>query len=124
MPVPSGYHTVTPYLLVPDVEQQLDFLTAAFGAGVTTRHQAPDGRVNHAEVQIGDSRVMIGRAQAEWPAMPCMLYLYVDDPDVWYAKALGAGATSVREPRDEHYGDRSGGVKDAAGNQWWVARRL
>jgi PhnB protein len=124
MPVPPGYHTVTPYLLVPDVDPLLDFLVAAFGASVTQKHAGPDGATNHAEVQIGDSRVMMGRAQAMWPAMPCMLYLYVDDPDTWYAQALAAGATSVREPRDEAYGDRAGGVKDAAGNQWWVARRL
>jgi PhnB protein len=124
MPVPPGYHTVTPYLLVPDVERQLEFLAAAFGAIVTARHAGPEGLTNHAEVQIGDSRVMIGRAQAQWPAMPCMLYLYVEDPDAWHAKALAAGATSVRDPRDEAYGDRAGGVKDEAGNQWWVARRL
>jgi len=124
MPVPDGYHTVTPYLIVPDVTRQLDFLVQAFNATITTRNTLADGSVNHAEVQIGDSRVMMGQAQTEWPAMSCMLYLYVDDTDAAFAAALGAGATPVREPRDEPYGDRSGGVKDAAGNQWWVATRL
>jgi PhnB protein len=124
MPSPPGYHTITPYLLVPDVDAQLDFVQKAFGATLTGQPQQRDGHVAHAEVQIGDSRVMMGRAMAEWPAMPCMLYMYVDDADALHARALAAGATLVREVRDEPYGDRAGGVKDASGNQWWMAHRL
>ena len=124
MPTPSGYHTITPYLLVPDVDAQLAFLQQAFGATVVGEPKQRDGRTAHAEVQIGTSRVMMGMAMAGWPAMPCMLYMYVDDADARYARALAAGATPVREMRDEDYGDRAGGVKDAAGNQWWIAHRL
>lgn len=120
-PIPEGFHTITPYLLVPDVARLIDFLKQALDAREIYRSEAPDGTVNHAQVQIGDSMVMMGQARDEWKPMPTMLYLYVEDVDAWYHRALQAGGTSVRELTDEPYGDRVGGVKDPFDNQWWIA---
>lgn len=123
-PIPDGFHTVTPYLIVDDVPRLIEFLKQALDAQEIHRSTRPDGTVNHATVKIGDSMVMMGQAQADYPPMPCMLYLYVPDADASYQQALRAGATSVREVRDEAYGDRSGGVRDFAGNQWWVGTHI
>jgi PhnB protein len=82
----------------------------------------PDGRIGHAEVRIDDSVIMIGDDREEtWKAMPSSIYLYVVDCDAVYKRALEAGATSLMEPKDQFYGDRSGGVKDPAGNHWFIA---
>ena len=118
-PIPDGYHTITPYMLVENVAEYLDFLAKAFGAEETERMTLPDGSVMHAEAKIGDSRVMMGGARDEWPAMPMFLYLYVPDSDASYQRALQAGCTSLQEPKDEFYGDRTSGVKDPFGNLWW-----
>ncbi len=119
--IPEGYHTVTPYMVVPDVDELLDFVTAAFGAIEKERMPSQDEKTGHAEVLIGDSHAMMGRAQDDYPAMPCVIYLYVEDADATYAKALAAGATSVQEPEDMFYGDRSAAVRDASGNVWTIA---
>ena len=120
-PVPEGYHTVTPYLVVQEPERVIAFLQKTFDAKVLERHDAPDGSVRHAEIQLGDSKVMLGAAGGQWPPMPAVLYVYVPDVDEVYRRALAAGGTSLREPTDQFYGDRSGGVQDPGGNQWWVA---
>ncbi|MDQ3950788.1 MAG: VOC family protein [Gemmatimonadota bacterium] len=120
-PIPDGYHTVTPYLVVRDVPRLIDFLRQAFGATELTRAARPDGSVMHAEVAIGDSRVMMGEATASSPPMPGCVHLYVVDTDALYHLALQAGATSLREPADQFYGDRMAGVQDPVGNQWWIA---
>ena len=86
----------------------------------TYRLDGPNGSILHAEIQIGDSRVMLGEASDQCQPMPATMALYVEDADAWYERALKAGATSVREPADQFYGDRSAGVKDFAGNQWWI----
>ena len=117
--VPDGYHSVTPYLLVRGVPAFIDFLTNAFDATETDRSTI-DGTVMHAEVQIGDSRVMIGEATP----MPASIYLYVGDADATYRRALNAGATTLQEPIDTPYGDRRAGVTDLFGNQWWIATRV
>ena len=122
-PIPDGYHSVTPYLVVQGVAKLIDFLKQAFDAKEIERMAGPDGTVMHAEVRIGDSVVMMGEARGESKPMPAALYLYVNDTDVTYRRALQAGATSLKEPADQFYGDRSGGVKDPAGNQWWIATR-
>lgn len=123
-PIPEGYHTVTPYLVVQGVARLLGFLEDAFGAEVRYRMDRPDGSVGHAEVQIGDSRVMLGEASGEWTPRPATLYLYVEDCDALYRRAIAAGASSLKEPADQFYGDRHGGVVDPAGNQWWVATHI
>jgi PhnB protein len=119
-PIPKGYHTVTPVLTVHGAAKLIEFLTQAFDAKETYRLPGPNGEVVHAEVKIGDSMVMLGEATDQWKPMPATIALYVEDTDAWYKRALQAGAASVREPSDQFYGDRSAGVKDSAGNQWWI----
>ena len=122
-PIPDGYHSVTPYLVVQGVAKLIDFLKQAFDAKEIERMAGPDGSVMHGEVRTGDSVVMMGEAWGESKPIAAALYLYVNDTDVTYRRALQAGATPLREPADQFYGDRSGGVKDPAGNQWWIATR-
>jgi PhnB protein len=120
-PKPDGYHSVTPYLVVPGVAKLIDFLKQAFDATEIERMAKPDGSIMHAEVRIGDSVVMMGEAGGKFQPMPAMVYLYVDDTDASYRRALQAGATSVMEPADQFYGDRNAGVRDPSGNMWWIA---
>lgn len=116
------YRTVTPYLVVPNADAELAFLTRAFGGvEVDTRsHRGDDGSVVHAEVTIGNSLVMLGQASAQWPAQAGALFLWVDDVDAAYAQALSAGAASESEPADKPYGHRSAGVIDVNGITWWM----
>jgi PhnB protein len=123
-PIPDGYHTVTPYLVVSDAAKTIDFVKHAFAAKESHRSLGPDGKVAHAEVRIGDSAVMIGGARPGQPSIPCMLYLYVADTDAFYKNAIDAGATSVMAPANQFYGDRNGTVKDAEGNQWCIATHI
>lgn len=120
-PVPEGYHTVTPYLIVNRVTELIAFIKEVFQGEeirITTR---PDGSIQHARVQVGDSPIMLGEPVGDVAPMPAILYVYVDDPDATYERALKAGAISIREPADQFYGDRNAGVQDASGNQWWMA---
>jgi PhnB protein len=121
---PDGLHTVTPYLVVRDVTGLIQFLEQAFDAKETERTQLPGGQIMHAQVTIGDSVVMMGEASEDNPTRTAMLHLYVEDADATYRQALAAGATSLREPQDEFYGDRGAGVSDAFGNQWWLATHI
>ena len=124
-PIPEGYHSVTPYLIVKNAAGLIDFMKQALGAEETFRMPGPGGVIMHAEMRIGDSMVMLADAAgAENPPMPGMIHLYVQDADGVYGRALQLGATSVREPADQFYGDRSAGVKDAFGNQWWIATHV
>jgi PhnB protein len=123
-PRPDGYHAVTPYLTVPGVASVLEFIERTFGAVTTERHGTPDGRVVHAEVRIGDSMLMFGEPHTPEQSRPSNLYVYVDDVDAVYKRALAAGARSVMEPADQFYGDRNAGVADSAGNQWWIAKHV
>jgi uncharacterized glyoxalase superfamily protein PhnB len=125
-PIPEGYRSVTPYLAVDGAEELLGFVKRAFGAEETVKMPTSDGRIGHAEVRIGDSMVMLGDASTsdQGTAMPAMIHLYVDDIDKTYRQALEAGGTSVREPADQFYGDRTGGVRDPVGNLWWIATHV
>lgn len=120
-PVPDGYHTVTPYLVVKDARQVMEFVKAAFDATERICMATPDGKIMHAEVKIGDSIVMLAEAGGAHPPMPGMLHLYVPNVDALYQQAVRAGGKPIREPADQFYGDRSGGVVDASGNQWWIS---
>lgn len=122
--VPRGLHRVTPYMLVPDAARTIDFLKRVFDAGQIEVMKQPDGRVMHAEVKIGDSVIMMGEPMGEFKAMPCSLYIYVQDTDAAYQRALAAGATSLMAPADQFYGDRNAGVKDSAGNIWWIGTHI
>jgi PhnB protein len=123
-PVPDGYHTVTPYLTVADAAQQIDFLQKAFNAELKHAMKDERGNIRHAEVQIGDSPIMIGQARDEWKPRPMSFYLYVADCDALYKSALVAGAKSLQEPATHFYGDRSAGVEDRQNNYWWLATHV
>ena len=122
--IPEGYRTVTPYLVVADVRGLLEFVTKAFDAEVKFQMPRPDGGIAHAEFRIGESMIMCGQAGGEHPPFPAMLHLYVANADAVFNKAVAAGATIVRPLADQFYGDRTGGVKDPFGNQWWVATHI
>lgn len=123
-PIPEGYHSVTPFLVVQGAARLIDFVKQAFDAQELERMSGPGGIIMHAEVKIGDSRIMVSDARGEWKPMPSTLYLYVEDVDASYRRALGAGGTSLREPTDQFYGDRDAGVRDPGGNQWWIATHV
>jgi PhnB protein len=123
-PIPEGHHTVTPYLVIPGVAKLIEFVKQAFGATEVHVSRRPDGTVMHAEVKIGDSIIMMGEGGEGGKHFPGMLHLYMEDVDAVYRRAIQAGAKSVREPADQPYGDRTGGVEDAFGNQWWIATHI
>lgn len=121
--IPEGFHSLTPYLVVDGVARLLDFLRDAFGAEEIGRYAAPDGRIMHAVVRIGDSMLEMGEPGPEWSPMPCGLHLYVEDVDAVYTRAIEAGGVSLYGPDVKPYGDREGGVRDPAGNLWYIATR-
>lgn len=123
-PIPEGYHSVTPYLIVSDVQGLIDFAEQAFGARDVHTMLDDEGRIVHGEMRIGDSIIMMGQSNENFPPIPTMLHLYLEDVDAVYERALAAGATSTREPVDEFYGDRTAAVQDANGNQWWLATHV
>ncbi|MFC3798905.1 VOC family protein [Cohnella sp. GCM10012308] len=119
---PKGYSSVSPYLVVPDAQPVLDFLQEAFGANELRRYHRPDGSIMHVEVQIEDTVVMLGEATDTWEATVSHLHVYVENVRDAYRKAVHAGGVSVMEPvRKEGDPDRRAGVKDPAGNTWWIA---
>jgi PhnB protein len=118
---PEGFPSVTTYLHPLRAEPVINFLKRAFGAEELGRHASPDGVIHHATVKIGNSFLELGEAHGEFQPMPTMFYLYVEDADTWYQRAMAAGATSIQEPTDQPYGDRVGAVGDAFGNQWYMA---
>ncbi len=123
-PIPDGYHTITPYLLVENLTDYIAFLEKAFDAKDVRANAMSDGIITHADLMIGDSHLMIGKANEDWKPNATMIYLYVPDTDATYQQALQAGATSIMEPADQFYGDRNAGVLDFAGNQWWIATHV
>ena len=123
-PIPAGYRTVTPYMTVRGLRQMLEFVQKAFDATNVEAMQGPDGTIWHAAFRIGDSMLMGGEASEKWPAMRAAIYLYVPDVDATYKQAMAAGAESIREPADQFYGDRNGGVKDMCGNIWWIGTHI
>ena len=123
-PIPAGHHTVTPYMVVEDVPRLVEFLKDAFGATELECIEGPDGRVMHAQIRIGDSMIMMGQANENFPPLTSAIYLYVIDTDATYKQALEAGGDSLMEPADQFYGDRNAGVKDPCGNLWWIATHV
>ncbi len=122
--IPEGFHTVTPYFIVPDATAFLAFLKDGLGAAEVSLFRDPGGRVMHAQARLGDSMLEFGEANAQWPAMRLSLHVYVPDTDAAFRRAVAAGAKSIRDPRTEFYGERSAGIEDPAGNIWWLATRV
>ena len=113
---------VQPYLHLYGAQKMIPFLEEAFGAKALGVHTSPEGTVLHATMEIAGATLEIDEAHGEFQPQPCLLHVYVPDPDALYEQALRAGATSVEAPADKPYGERSAGVKDAFGNLWYVAR--
>ena len=122
--IPDGFQTANVYLVVGDLAKQIAFLTEAFGARELHRSTGPDGSVIHAEASIGGSTLMMGQANGQWGPRPTTVYLYVEDVDVTFERAMAAGAKSLSRPQDQFYGDRSAGVEDVCGNYWWIATHI
>lgn len=123
-PIPDNRSRITPYLVVSDADKLLNFLKQVFDAEEFSCMKSSDGTVMHAEVRIGGESIMMGEAHGEWPPMPGSVYIYVEDSDATYKRALDAGATSIMEPADQFHGDRYGGVTDPVGNQWWIVSHV
>ena len=123
-PIPDGYQTVVPYLIVTGAEALIEFLKDAFGATERMHVPGPNGAIMHAEMQLGDSVIMLADASAEVQVRTAMLHLYVVDVDGSYKRALAAGGASIREPADQTYGDRTAAVKDRWGKEWWLATHI
>jgi PhnB protein len=128
-PVPDGYHTITPYLIVSAGAKALEFYKRAFAAVERERMQDAAGKVRHAELEIGDSRIMLADENLEVGALSpatiggsaVSIHLYVEDVDVVVANAVAAGAKLTRPVADQFYGDRIGGITDPFGHRWFIA---
>jgi PhnB protein len=128
-PVPEGYHTVTPYLILSGAGEAIAFYKKALGAEEIMRLADPDGTVHHAEIRIGDSRVMLADEHPEIQALspktvggsPVSIHLYVEDVDAAVERAVAVGAKLVRPVADQFYGDRTGGIEDPFGYRWFIA---
>jgi PhnB protein len=131
-PIPEGYHTVTPYLAVDDAARAIDFYKKAFGAKERVRMEAPDGKIGHAELELGDSLVMLSdpfpqastRPPKELDGTSASVFMYVEDVDAVVNKAVGAGATVTMEVEDQFWGDRFGTVTDPFGHVWSIATHV
>jgi PhnB protein len=127
--IPAGYHTATPYLIVNGAARAIEFYKQAFGAAEVMRMADPGGKVMHAEIQIGDSRIMLADEFPEMDARspqtiggtPVGLALYLEDCDAVFARAVSAGGKVLRPMQDQFYGDRSGTILDPFGHKWTIA---
>ncbi len=127
--VPNGYHTITPQLTLDDAAKTIDWYVRALGATEVSRSVGPDGKVMHAELTIGNSRIMVNdvmmgaKGPLAFGGSPAALWLYVDDSDAVFERAVAAGATVQMPMADQFWGDRAGAVADPAGYTWWIATR-
>ncbi len=126
---PEGYHTVTPYLIIDGAAEAIDFYTRVLGATETLRMGGPDGRVGHAEITMGESKIMLADENPEMGftgpksigGTPVSIHVYVEDVDAIYATAIDAGGEEIRPVKDQFYGDRTGTFKDPFGHVWTVS---
>ena len=129
---PDGYHSVTPYLIAKDAHAAIAFYKEAFGATETCKLLMPDGSICHAEIQIGDSKVMIGEENPQWGSKsplalngtPAGFMIYVPDADAAFAQALAAGATVEKPVENQFWGDRMGSVIDPFGHKWTLGTHI
>jgi PhnB protein len=131
-PIPQGYHTVTPNIVVRDALKAIEFYRKAFNAEETVRMPGPDGKIMHAEVRIGDSLIMMAdempemgsRGPQAYGGSPVGFYVYVENVDEAWQRALDAGAKSTMPLADMFWGDRAGCVEDPFGHKWWLAQHV
>jgi len=127
-PIPDGYHTITPQLTLDNASQTIDWYKRAFGADEVSRNISPDGKIMHAELSIGNSRfmvndVMMGKGPRALGGSPASLWLFVENSDALFSRAVTAGAKVEAPMADQFWGDRAGAVTDPAGYTWWIATR-
>ncbi|HZS54344.1 MAG TPA: VOC family protein [Bryobacteraceae bacterium] len=131
-PIPDGYHSVQSYLMFKNCADAISFYTKAFGAKEKFRMANKNGTIGHAEIQIGDSVIMMADEAPQvdsfsiehFGGSPVSLLIYTENCDAMYNQALAAGAKSVREPADQFYGDRTAGIKDPFGYKWWISTHI
>jgi PhnB protein len=131
-PIPEGYHTLTPYLAVDDAARAIEYYGKAFGAKELGRMEAPGGKVGHAELEIGDSRVMLSdpfpqsttRPPSQLGGASASVFMYVEDVDAVVKRAVDAGATVTMEVADQFWGDRFGTITDPFGHVWSIATHV
>jgi PhnB protein len=131
-PIPDGYNTVSPYLAVDDAERAIEYYKKAFGAEETVRMNAPDGRIGHAELKIGESHLMLSDPFPESSTKPptelggtsVSVFMYVEDVDAVVQKAVDQGATVTMEVEDQFWGDRFGSITDPFGHNWSIATHI
>jgi PhnB protein len=131
-PIPEGYHTLTPYLAVDDASEAIDWYKQAFGAKERMRMDGPEGTIGHAELEIGDSLIMLAdpfphsqtRPPKELGGTTAGVFMYVEDVDAVVQKAVKAGATTTMEVADQFWGDRFGSIKDPFGHSWSIATHV
>ncbi|HZR27746.1 MAG TPA: VOC family protein [Terriglobales bacterium] len=133
-PVPKGYNSITPYLIIKGAAQAIDYYKKVFGATEVFRMDQPDGKVGHAELQIGDSRIMLAdenpkmgqgyTSAASIGSSPVSLYLYIPDVDRVVERAVAEGAKTIKPVQDQFYGDRSGFIQDPFGHFWGIATHV
>jgi uncharacterized glyoxalase superfamily protein PhnB len=121
---PSGYTSVSPYLIIDGASRTIEFLVQAFDAVELRRFPDPAGKIMHAEVRIDDTVVMLADSAEAWPPISSHVHIYVPDVDAAYQRALEAGALSVQAPVKKEDADKRGGVKDAGGTTWWIATKV
>ncbi len=131
-PIPQGFHTVTPSLVVADAAKAIEFYTKALGAREVSRFPATDGSIMHAELRIGDSPIMLGeempeqggRSPKSYDGTSVALFIYTDNVDAAWKKAVDAGARPVMPLTDQFWGDRSGCIEDPSGHRWWLSQHI
>ncbi|GDY09659.1 MAG: VOC family protein [Planctomycetota bacterium] len=131
-PIPDGYHTATPYLIIKGAAEAIEFYKRAFDATELVRMPGPDGAVMHAEIKIGDSPMMLADEFPEMGALspktiggtPIVLMLYLEKVDEVFARAIAAGAKELRPVQNQFYGDRSGTLEDPFGHKWTIATHI
>ena len=131
-PIPDDYPRVTPYLFIDGASAAIDFYCSVLGARERMRMPGPDGTVFHAELEVGDSMIMLGEQNPDMDVRgpraiggtPMMLHVYVEDADRVFEQAIGAGATALRPVENQFYGDRSGRFEDPFGHRWDVATHV
>jgi uncharacterized glyoxalase superfamily protein PhnB len=123
-PFPEGYPTVAPYILLDDAGKFITFMTTVFGAKIREKLVRQDGRIGHAELCIGDSLMMLGESPQLEKRTPIMLYIYVQDVDATFERAVQAGATVMSAPANQFYGDRAGSITEPCGNILWIATHV
>ena len=122
-PIPEGSHSVTPTIAVRNADKFIDFVKQVFGATEPGRRfMTPDGKIMHTVVKIGDSNIMLSDVMGDWEPNREGLFVYIEDVDEAYSRALKLGAKSAQELADQFWGDRAGAVIDPFGNFWWIAR--